>query len=128
MADKEQISPQMQTVFALSENIMNEKWDKLPEYLTDDLLYKVGSSEPRHGAKAVGEFFQEIFATFAKFIGHQPRKIWEEPGIITIEMDAFYELVPTKEKITVACCDVYRFEGNKVKEWRVYADISPWLK
>lgn len=42
-------------------------------------------------------------------------------------MDAFYDLVPSGEKITVACCDVYRFEGNKVKEWRVYADMSPWL-
>lgn len=127
MTSNSELSEQMQTVYALSENIMQENWDKLPDYLTDDLYYQVGSSPAKHGSKAVGEFFQDVFATFARFTGHQARKVWEEDGIITIEMDAFYDLVPSGEKITVACCDVYRFEGNKVKEWRVYADMSPWL-
>ncbi len=45
--------------------------------------------------------------------------------MITIEMDAHYQLVPNKKEVTVACCDVYRMRGNKVSEWRIYADMSP---
>uniref|UniRef100_UPI00155ABA51 antibiotic biosynthesis monooxygenase family protein n=1 Tax=Myxosarcina sp. GI1 TaxID=1541065 RepID=UPI00155ABA51 len=28
--------------------------------------------------------------------------------------------------VTIACCDIYRLRGNRVSEWRVYADMSPW--
>ncbi|WP_242045739.1 MULTISPECIES: nuclear transport factor 2 family protein [unclassified Calothrix] len=119
-------SEQLKAVGELSAAIMAEDWATVKTYLTDDLLYKVGSSEPMYGPNAVVDFFKQTFKTTAKFYGHDARKIWVEPDIITIEMDAKYELVHNKKHVKVSCCDIYRMRGNKVSEWRVYADMTPW--
>ncbi|MDJ0506242.1 MAG: nuclear transport factor 2 family protein [Nostocales cyanobacterium LE14-WE12] len=119
-------SEQLKAVGELSAAIMAEDWEKVKTYLTDDLFYKVGSGEPMYEPNAVVDFFKHTFKTTAKFYGHDARKIWIEPDIITIEMDAKYEMVGSKKHVTVACCDIYRMRGNKVSEWRVYADMSPW--
>ncbi|MEA5619039.1 nuclear transport factor 2 family protein [Cronbergia sp. UHCC 0137] len=117
---------QLKVVGELSAAIMAEEWEKVKTYLTDDLLYKVGSGEPMYGPNAVVDFFKHTFKNTAKFYGHDARKIWIEPDIITIEMDAKYEMVGSKKHVKVACCDIYRMRGNKVSEWRVYADMTPW--
>ncbi|WP_242039603.1 nuclear transport factor 2 family protein [Anabaena sphaerica] len=119
-------SAQLTVVGELSAAIMAEDWEKVKTYLTDDLFYKVGSGEPMYGPNAVVDFFKHTFKTTAKFYGHDARKIWIEPDIITIEMDAKYEMVGSKKHVVVACCDIYRMRGNKVSEWRVYADMTPW--
>ncbi|MBD2203576.1 nuclear transport factor 2 family protein [Calothrix sp. FACHB-1219] len=119
-------SEQLKAVGELSAAIMAEDWERVKTYLTDDLLYKVGSAEPMYGPNAVVDFFKQTFKTTAKFYGHDARKIWIEPDIISIEMDAKYELVHNKKHVKVSCCDIYRMRGNKVSEWRVYADMTPW--
>lgn len=119
-------SAQLTAVGELSQAVIAQDWNKVKTYLTDDIFYKVGSGEPRYGRQEVVEFFQETFKNIAVFTGHKVRKIWQEPDIITLEMDAYYEMVGTKKRVTIACCDIYRMRGNKVSEWRVYADMSPW--
>jgi predicted SnoaL-like aldol condensation-catalyzing enzyme len=117
---------QFQAVGELSQAVMAQNWEKVKSYLTDDVFYKVGSGEPRYGQQELVDFFKHTFQNIAVFTGHKVRKVWQEPDVITIEMDAFYEMVGSKEKVTISCCDIYRMRGNKVSEWRVYADMSPW--
>ncbi|MDJ0554268.1 MAG: DUF1857 family protein [Microcoleaceae cyanobacterium MO_207.B10] len=122
----EKSSAQLQAVGELSQNIMAQDWEKVKTYLTDDIYYKVGSADPVHGPEAVVNFFKTVFKTKGIFSGHKPRKLWQDSDIVTLEMDAYYELVPSKKNVTISCCDVYRMTGNKVSEWRVYADMTPW--
>ena len=119
-------SEQFQVVGELASAVIAQNWDKVKSCLTDDIFYKVGSGEPRYGQQNVVDFFRETFKNIAVFTGHKVRKVWQEQDIITLEMDAYYEMVGTKEQVTIACCDIYRMRGNKVSEWRVYADMSPW--
>jgi len=119
------MSEQLEAIKALSDYILNEDWDKVGDYLTDDILYRVGSGEPQYGKQAVIGFLSNVFKTTAKLTGHDVRKLWEEPGIITIEMEAKYHRHRDNADVGVACCDVYRMQGNKVAEWRVYADGTP---
>ena len=119
------MSELLEAIKQLSEYVLKENWEKVKTYLTDDLFYKVGSGEPKHGKEAVSDFLSMIFKTTAKLEGHDVRKIWEEPGMIAIEMDANYRLVKNNQMVKVACCDVYRMRGNQIYEWRVYADGSP---
>ena len=121
-------SEQLNAVGELSQAVMAQNWAKVKSYLTDDIFYKVGSGEARYGRQEVVDFFAQTFKTTAIFTGHKVRKIWQEPDIITIEMDAYYEMVATGKQVTIACCDIYRMRGNKVSEWRVYADMSPWIE
>ena len=119
-------SEQLNATGELANAIVAQDWAKVKTYLTDDIYYKVGSTEPRYGRQEVVDFFAETFKTTAVFTGHKVRKIWQEPDIITIEMDAYYKLVSSGRQVTISCCDIYRMRGNKVSEWRVYADMSPW--
>lgn len=119
-------SEQLKAVSELAQSIIAQDWEKVKTYLTDDIFYTVGSSEPVYGPQAVVDFFERTFKNTAVFYGHDIRKVWQELDIISIEMDAKYELVPSKDHVKIACCDIYRMRGNKVSEWRVYADMSPW--
>jgi predicted ribosomally synthesized peptide with nif11-like leader len=122
----DKLSDQLKAVGELAKSVMAQDWEKVKTYLTPDIFYKVGSGEPLYGPQAVVNFFQQVFSNTAVFYGHEVRKVWQEPDIITIEMDAKYELVASKKHVTIACCDIYRLRGNQVSEWRVYADMSPW--
>ncbi|MBC1222987.1 Nif11-like leader peptide family natural product precursor [Nostoc sp. UCD121] len=125
-SENDKSSEQLKSVGELAQFIMAQDWEKVKTYLTDDIFYKVGSGEPVYGPQAVVNFFKQVFRNTAVFSGHEVRKVWQEPDIITIEMDAKYELVPSKKYVNIACCDIYRLRGNQVSEWRVYADMSPW--
>nr|WP_322661716.1 AtaL-like protein [Dendronalium sp. ChiSLP03b]MDZ8206788.1 AtaL-like protein [Dendronalium sp. ChiSLP03b] len=122
----EKSAAQLKAVGELAQAVTAQDWEKVKSYLTDDIFYKVGSGEVVYGPQAVVDFFARTFRTTAIFYSHDVRKVWQEPDIITIEMDAKYEMVHSKKHVTIACCDVYRMRGNKVSEWRVYADMSPW--
>jgi predicted SnoaL-like aldol condensation-catalyzing enzyme len=119
-------SQQLAAVGEISQAVVAQDWEKVKRYLTDDILYKVGSGEARYGPQAVVDFFKDTFKNIGIFAGHKVRKVWQEADIIAIEMDAYYEMVGTKKRVTISCCDIYRMRGNKVSEWRVYADMSPW--
>jgi len=122
------MSEQLQAVVQLSGFVLDEDWEQVKTFLTEDIFYKVGSAEPVYGKQAVVGFLSSMFENTAKFTGHNIRKIWNEPGIIVVEMDAKYTTVEDKRHLTIACCDIYRLRGNQVSEWRVYADILPFYQ
>jgi alkylhydroperoxidase/carboxymuconolactone decarboxylase family protein YurZ/limonene-1,2-epoxide hydrolase/catechol 2,3-dioxygenase-like lactoylglutathione lyase family enzyme len=122
------LSEQLEAVLQMSGFVLKEDWEQVKHFLTDDIFYKVGSSEAVYGKQAVVNFLSTMFATTAKFIGHEVRKVWQEPGIIVVEMDAKYITVQDQRHLTIACCDIYRLRGNQVSEWRVYADILPFYE
>ena len=116
---------QLDAVGNLAQAVIAQDWDTVKSYLTDDIYYKVGSGVPLYGKQAVVDSFIQTFKTTAVFTERMVRKIWQEPDIITLEMDAYYQMVASGKTVTIACCDIYRLRGNKVSEWRVYADMSP---
>lgn len=119
---------QLQAVQQLSAYVLKEDWENVKPFLTEDILYKVGSSQPVYGKQAVVDFLSNLFQTTAKFTGHEVRKIWHQPGIIAVEMDAKYLTLKDNRPLTIACCDIYRMRGTQVSEWRVYADILPFYQ
>lgn len=122
------MSEQVQTAAAIANSVINAQWEEMKKHLTDDVFYKVGSSEPVYGKDAVVGFLSNLVSTTARFQSHNVRKIWEEPGIVVIEMDANYLRLQDRKKIKIACCDIYRMRDNKVSEWRVYADMAPFFE
>jgi len=119
------MSEQMDALKQMSDAVLREDWDTVKKYLTDDVMYKVGSEEPKHGKEAVPSTLGWLFKNAAKYEGHDIKKVWEEPGIIVIEMDAKYRRLKDNKMIPIPCVDVYRMRGNQVYEWRVYTDGRP---
>ena len=91
------ISEQLRVVRQLSENVINENWKQVKSFLTEDVFYKVGSQKPVYGKQAVVDLLSSFFHNTAKFTGHKVRKIWNVPGIVTVEMDALYTTVKDKK-------------------------------
>jgi limonene-1,2-epoxide hydrolase len=93
-------------------------------YFSPDLFYKVGAADPVHGPEACWNVLAGIY-TKLEPTTHDIRGTWEIGNVVIVEMDANYvALEEGRRPIVVPCCDVYRFEGDLIKEWRVYPDAS----
>ena len=64
-----QSNEQFQAIGELAQAIIDQDWNKVKTYLSDDILYKVGSTEPRYGSQKVVEFFKDTFRNTAVLTG-----------------------------------------------------------
>lgn len=113
----------MEKVEKMVRVLLAKKWDEFPAFFSKDLYYKVGAAEPLHGPEAARDFLAGIY-TKLEFTGHDVRGFWQFADVVIIEMDANYKVIEDGRSVKVPCCDVYRFEGGLIKEWRVYPDTS----
>jgi len=117
-------SPLIPKVEAMVGYLTVEDWQSFYPYFTENLLYKVGASEPMIGAKAAADYLAKFYQT-VKPADHVVRGAWQiDHRTVIIEMDAHYKRIADGQAIVVPCCDVYRFEGDLISEWRVYPDAS----
>jgi limonene-1,2-epoxide hydrolase len=100
-----------------------EDWKSFYPYFTDDLYYKVGANYPVYGPKSAAEYLSSFYKT-VKPTKHDLRGTWQIGNTVIVEMDANYRRISDGKPVTVPCTDVYRFEGDLIKEWRVYPDVS----
>jgi limonene-1,2-epoxide hydrolase len=110
---------------AVSAAIIDQNWDQVRSHLAEDILYRPGSRPEIHGREEALQMMIETFTKFARFTGHRVRQVWEGQGRVAIEMDAIYRRIRDDKEFVIACTDIYRVEDNKIREWRVYADVSP---
>ncbi|NJK59700.1 MAG: nuclear transport factor 2 family protein [Oscillatoriales cyanobacterium SM2_1_8] len=101
-------------------------WERAKTFYAADMLYRVGSGEPMYGPQAAVDFLSNFYQTVTP-ADHELRGAWQmDDRTVVVEMDARYNRVADGKKISVACCDVYRFnEAGLIAEWRVYPDITP---
>jgi ketosteroid isomerase-like protein len=100
-----------------------ENWEVFLGYFSRDLYYKLGVAEPLHGPEACRDALAAIYKKLKPAV-HEVRGIWEIQNVVLVEMIAHYVSVAEGRPVSVPCCDVYRFEGDLIKEWRVYPDAS----
>ncbi|OUL18130.1 hypothetical protein BV378_37395 [Nostoc sp. RF31YmG] len=100
-----------------------ENWEEFVTFFTPDLLYKIGANDPVIGPEACRDLLTHIYKTL-KLTTHNTRGIWEIGNTIILEMDANYIHKLDKRFVQVPCVDIYRFNGDKIYEWRVYPDAS----
>ncbi len=98
-------------------------WEEFKTFFTDDVLYKIGANDPVIGPEAIAGLLQHIYKTL-KLTTHNQRGFWEVGNTIILEMDANYVNKKDKTFVQVPCTDIYRFDGEKIYEWRVYPDAS----
>jgi alkylhydroperoxidase/carboxymuconolactone decarboxylase family protein YurZ/catechol 2,3-dioxygenase-like lactoylglutathione lyase family enzyme/limonene-1,2-epoxide hydrolase len=111
------------TLEKMYEALHAENWDEFVTFFTPNLLYKIGANEPVVGPEACRDLLMHIYKTL-KLTSHNARGMWEISNTIILEMDANYVHKLDKRFVQVPCTDIYRFEGDKICEWRVYPDAS----
>ena len=101
-----------------------EDWETFKTFFTDSVLYKIGANDPVVGPNNIAGMLSEIYKTL-KLTSHNQRGFWVVDGnTVILEMDANYVNKKQEKFVQVPCTDIYRFEGDKIFEWRVYPDAS----
>jgi len=92
-------------------------------FFTDNPMYQFGNGEPcltKAAIKAsVDGFFGAVDALY-----HDVRNLWEVGDVVFVEMDVIYWR-KDGTNIKLPCADIFRFEGDKIQELRIFMDANP---
>jgi ketosteroid isomerase-like protein len=90
---------------------------------TDTPVYHFGNAEP---CLNKGEIYDSVANFFAAVdaLYHDIRNIWEDGDTVFVEMDVMYWR-KDGSSVTLPCSDIFRFNGNKIEELRIYMDANP---
>ncbi len=116
-------TPQIEAVETMEYLVGKQDWAAAADYFTDDVMYKVSAREPVFGLAGIREYMQWQ-NQLVHWQGHTVRLKVNPNDIVIIEVDSHFLRLKDQAAITVPCTDIYRMEGLKIAEWRVYADIS----
>lgn len=93
------------------------------EFFTDTPVYQFGNFEICFDKAAIkrssDNFHSQVLAVY-----HEIKTMWEVGDVVFVEMDVYYW---RKDGSIVAlpCCDIFRVEGDKFSELRIFMDVNP---
>jgi ketosteroid isomerase-like protein len=98
--------------------------DNFVNFFSDDALYRFGNSPIVFGHEGIKQssidFLQKV-----EGIHHHINDIWKiKENEIVVELEVTYIRYDGKV-FTLPCCDIIRFQDNKVQEMLIFMDISP---
>jgi FAD/FMN-containing dehydrogenase/ketosteroid isomerase-like protein len=92
-------------------------------FFTDTPMYQFGNAEPCLTKSAIHDSVAAFFSAVSALY-HDIRNIWEDGDTVFVEMDVIYWR-KDGSAVTLPCADIFRFEGDKVSELRIYMDATP---
>lgn len=103
-------------------------WEYFKTFFVDDVYFKVGASQEKRGYQAIIDYLTWLYAIAEPNLPFEFRGTWELEDVVLVEMDAKYFRRSDGKPVSFPCTDILRFEGNKIREWRVYPDQSElWM-
>jgi ketosteroid isomerase-like protein len=92
-------------------------------FFTDAPMYQFGNGQPCFTKAEIRESISGFFASVAALY-HDIRNVWEDGDVVFVEMDVMYWR-KDGSMVTLPCCDIFRFEGSKIQELRIFMDANP---
>jgi hypothetical protein len=92
-------------------------------FFTDNPMYHFGNYEPCLTKQAIITSTDAFFGYVAALY-HDIRNLWEVGDVVFVEMDVQYWR-KDGSSITLPCADIFRFEGDKILELRIFMDSNP---
>jgi len=100
--------------------------ENFARFYHDDALYQFSNFPPAHGPRGIIDSSQAFLAK-VKAIDHQIRNMWKvSDDTVVCEMDVVYARHDGKI-FKLPCCDTIRIQDGKVRELRIYMDITQVL-
>jgi ketosteroid isomerase-like protein len=97
--------------------------DDYVSFFTPDAVYRFGNQPPARGRDAIREGAMR-FRSKVQRVAHDVKGMWEVDDVVVCEMEITYTL-PDGRTVTLPCCDLFRIEGDHIRDMRVYMDASP---
>lgn len=97
--------------------------DRFVAHLTQDAVFTFANAEPQVGsddiAAAVTGFFGSIDG-----LTHHIREVYEHGDTVVVKADVEYVRKDGK-RVTVPNADILDFDGDLVRSWQIYIDVTP---
>ncbi len=97
--------------------------DAFVSYITEDGTFRYGSGPAVQGAEAIRDFVTAFFSSIAG-LTHTIDATWEVGDDRFIQGTVTYQM-PDGRDAVVPFLNLFRMEGEKIREYLVYADPSP---
>jgi ketosteroid isomerase-like protein len=97
--------------------------DKFVAHLTPDAVFRFGNADPVTGRAAVKEAVAGFFSTIDG-LTHHIKNVWEQGDTVITQIDVEYRRKDGKT-VTVPNADILTYDGELVRDWRIYIDIAP---
>lgn len=97
--------------------------DKFIAHLTPDVTFQFGNADPAVGRAAVREAVAAFFSTIDG-LTHHIKNVWEFGDTVITQIDVEYRRKDGKT-VVVPNADILTYEGDLVRDWRIYIDIAP---
>ena len=97
--------------------------DAFVTHLTPDVVFRFGNADPVTGREAVREAVAGFFSTIDG-LTHHIRNVWEFGATTIVQIDVEYRRKDGKT-VTVPNADILVYDGELVRDWRIYIDVAP---
>jgi limonene-1,2-epoxide hydrolase len=98
--------------------------DEAIKLFTEDCQYRFGNYPPAFGREGVRQSATSTHLTAIKGVSFDIKGIWEIGDVVVCEMEINY--IRTDDTVlTLPCTDVFRMEGDLIRDMRIYMDPSP---
>ncbi len=119
------VSAALTFVEEMEQAVMTNDKARVARYLTETVAYTVGARPTLNGIDAVLAAVAEQ-GTIARWDGHTFVKGWIRDDALVVEVVSHFTRQSDERRISFPCADIYRFQGGRIADWRVYADMSPF--
>jgi hypothetical protein len=110
----------VQRLFARGESFDSQGFS---EFFTDTPVYQFSNFEICFDKAAIKKsadnFNSQVLAVY-----HDIKSMWEVGDVVFVEMDVFYWR-KDGSLVALPCADIFRVEGDKFSELRIFMDINP---
>jgi uncharacterized cupin superfamily protein len=92
-------------------------------HLAPDVTFRFGNADAVTGRAAVSEGVAGFFATIAG-MKHHIKNVWEIDDTVIVQIDVEYTRQDGQTVITPNA-DILVFDGDLVRDWQIYIDVTP---
>ena len=97
--------------------------DTFVAFLTDDVVFQFANHDPAQGREQVAAACGAFWETIAG-LTHHIRNVYHDGNVSIAQSDVEYVRQDGKH-VTVPNADILTFEGDLVKDWRIFIDLAP---
>jgi ketosteroid isomerase-like protein len=97
--------------------------DKFVAHLTPDATFRFANADPVTGRAAVQEAVAGFFSSIAG-LTHHILNVYEVGDVVIAQIDVEYRRLDGKS-VTVPNADILVFDGDLVRDWQIYIDVTP---
>ncbi len=118
--------PLIARVHAMERAVGLGQWADGAEFFTTEAMYHVGRRGLYRGIEGI-RTYMEWQRRFVEWRGHDPKMMITYGDTVIIEVVSLFHRLSDAVDLSIPCTDIYRFDGDRIRDWGVYADTSTFF-